>query len=172
VAEEFGYIKTFLPVVITAVSILGGVWVYWWQKRLDRENQILQERRELYRKFVGNAQLLQVHRKTESMEEAWEVFETFKILLAELLVSAPDNVVTPLKAFDQNITGALGKTFVADSDDNTSNSVETLDALVLKMEKDFDLVVAEMRKDSFKETKISVEFLNGMLRVSIGAFRI
>lgn len=169
--EGLELVKTFLPIGLTLVTIIGGIVVYWFQRSLDRKNQILQERRELYRAFINRAQLLQLHRLTNKKDEAWDVFEEFKLLLAELLVTAPDTVVEPLKGLNSDMTAALSKSFTASRDDDPYDDVTSLSALVSKMEASFDIVVAEMRKDTFNDTELSAAFLNGIVRASMG-FRI
>lgn len=169
--ETLELVKAFLPVGLAAITIIGGAIIYWFQKRLDRQNQILQERRVLYRSFIGKAQQLLTHRITKNRDGATADYQVFKVLLAELLVTAPDGVVAPLKVLDENIAKALAKTFGGNREGDVFGDETDLPTVLVAVNASFDEVVAEMRKDSFNNTQFSAQLLEGALRISTGVMR-
>lgn len=164
--EQFEILKTLIPVLLGIVTLIGGGVVYNWQKGADRKNQILQERRELYRRFIGKAQKLQIHRTTKNIERVRADYPDFKVLLAELLVTAPDNVVGTLKDMDVSISALLSRVFSENSNGESFGDQTDEATLVAKAQKDFDTTISQMRKDSFEKTEFTAGLISEILRTS------
>ncbi|UWR33313.1 hypothetical protein K3759_15450 [Sulfitobacter sp. W027] len=165
--ETLNLLKVFTPVLLGILTIVGGFVLYGRQKSLDRKNEILQERRQLYRKFVGLAQQLQTHRLTGSEAAAKTDYPKFKIVLAELMVTAPDHVVKPLQELDRNIAALLSKRF-GGNPKTDHFGVENSEAdLAATVSASFNEAVSEMRLDSFSDSQFSKAFFDQILNASI-----
>ncbi|WP_039019305.1 hypothetical protein [Halocynthiibacter namhaensis] len=166
--EALKLIETFLPAGIAILTILGGGIMYQLQKSADRKNQILQERRELYRKFIGRAQQLEIHRLTKNEAAAISEYPDFKVLLSELMVTAPDEVVETLRELDKCVAALLAKTFQANPKGAHFGDSTDEATLLNNMSKAFETAVVAMRRDSFKNTNFTVLLVGDLLKISTG----
>ena len=165
--EEGNRFIDWLPLLIAIVSIVGGAIIYQIQKATDRKNQILQERRELYRRLV--VAVRELPRALIYEEKSDIAVEQVKIwgLLGELLVCAPDNVVEKCEALEAAIDKAILARFENELDDYAKTGHiyfgEIIEAL--------NDAVYEMRIDTFGDSTITKQAISAMLsgfEISIG----
>ena len=164
--EEF---RVWLPLVIAIVGLVGGAILYNVQKAVDRRNQIHQERREIYRRFVICYNDLNHHIILDAETDTqMDRLGTLRKVCAEIAVTAPDDVVSNC----EDIPRLFGKVGVcrypvdgSDVDEEAVNKAES--ALHLK----YLDAIAAMRRDSFSDTVISRKTLENVISgflVSIG----
>lgn len=150
-----------LPVIVALLTIGGGALVYGYQKRLDRHNQILAERRTLYRDFVravGN-----YHNHIIDGSDLAQSQSRYGDLVAELTVSAPDTVVSALKSLDLSTWKLRRKFEDYDSEDQTQAEV------LREVSERLDKTITAMRRDSFENTSIlGVEMTPWSVNLVIG----
>ncbi|MBO9434121.1 hypothetical protein J7394_07895 [Ruegeria sp. R13_0] len=160
-SEHLEILKSLLPVLVALLTLTGGGIVYNWQKSIDRKNQILQERRTLYRNFMGKVQQLLLDKQMDKADKAVEHFLEFKLLIAELLVTAPDKVIAPLKSTDAAMKNLMRVTFTSnsgtpfDDDDTASAERDFFDA--------YEKTLIEMRRDSFGDTEVTDKFAKALV---------
>tara|TARA_R110002124_G_scaffold63173_1_gene172467 strand:- start:159 stop:668 length:510 start_codon:yes stop_codon:yes gene_type:complete len=149
-------IGTWLPLVITLVTLAGGAFIYHFQKKADRKNEILRERRVLYRQFVSTMAEYNLFCTISRNDEAFfQAVARGEQLKAELLVSAPDSVSDALVAFEEAYTRLPSYCM--------QNVGEEVKANALKeFGEKLGAILHEMRKDTFEDTKISAEMTVGV----------
>lgn len=154
--EELDVLKTALPVLIAAVTLIGGGIVYNWQKSIDRKNQIRSERRDLYRKFLVTARAIQTALLANSTEEEFvDLYSRLDRILAELLVCAPDDII--------NACEELGPSFVNAAQVKLGDKDGIFGDEYTKSSNVFDRVVLSMRKDVFGETNSTTQSIEKVL---------
>lgn len=145
-----------LPLIVALLGLAGGAVMYQWQRSLDRKNEILRERRELYRKFVAAISTIEVQSMLQSQDDLRSAIYKYEALLAEMLIAAPDHVVAALDRLDETIP-TLPATAFGDRPDDLPNALS-------KFREIKAAAVSEMRKDTFEATEISVEATFDLLR--------
>lgn len=168
--EDIELVRLFLPVALTALTLFGGAIIYGFQKSLDRKNQIMQERRELYREYVSKTQQLVMNGLLTKRDLASEEFPGYRALHFQIIVSAPDSVVNPLVAMDEKLNDLMNFQFK----DNLEEGSDFLPSKVRdyrgEFQGAFDEVVAAMRRDSFSDTNVSAVLLAAARSAAVGGF--
>tara|TARA_R110002020_G_C15987141_1_gene748970 strand:- start:190 stop:642 length:453 start_codon:yes stop_codon:yes gene_type:complete len=136
--------------------LAGGAFIYHFQKKADRKNEILRERRVLYRQFVSTMAEYNLFCTISRNDEAFfQAVARGEQLKAELLVSAPDSVSDALVAFEEAYTRLPSYCM--------QNVGEEVKANALKeFGEKLGAILHEMRKDTFEDTKISAEMTVGV----------
>jgi hypothetical protein len=138
-----------LPLLVALISVAGGALLYNYRKGIDRADQILAERRRLYRDFVVTAQKYRFKIWNSDFAEFANWYVDYKSVFGELMVTAPDHVVEALFEFDRIATQVL-KT-------NKKTDADGFDKVFHSFTKNYLTVVDRMRKDTFGDTSLSVE---------------
>ncbi|MDA9979979.1 hypothetical protein N9E38_00900 [Yoonia sp.] len=134
-----------LPVLLALLTILGGALVYSYQRGVDRRDQIQLERRRLYRDFIVVSQTLRltIWQTSADPKDIW--YSDYKAKFGELMITAPDEVMEKISAFDITVR----RCFALKASDDTS----FFDVEYKKLSNDYLGVVAAMRRDSFTDSK-------------------
>jgi hypothetical protein len=149
-------IGTWLPLIITLVTLAGGAFIYHFQKKADRKNEILRERRVLYRQFVSTMAEYNLFCTISRNDEAFfQAVARGEQLKAELLVSAPDSVSDALVAFEEAYTRLPSYCMQNVGEEVKANALK-------KFGEKLGAILHEMRKDTFEDTKISAEMTVGV----------
>jgi hypothetical protein len=136
-----------IPLVVSIVGLGGSAIIYQIQKAFDRKNQILAERRSIYREYVSKYRNLQSLIITaDKATEILPVTVDFARLTSELLVTAPDDVVEVVEGSENELASALVAKFGSGGED--------FDKLYKSTSERLSSIVLAMRKDSFPHGKI------------------
>ena len=149
-------IANWIPLIVAIIGLAGGAIVYQLQKSIDRVNQIKQERRELYRRFVIAFEDLD-HNLTLARDDnnGISLMSSLDKTIAEIYVSAPDNVVAATRPISL-LFASLGSLLYG-------GKKSISDISVMEARKELHLawlnLIQEMRYDTFEKSKISKETL-------------
>lgn len=169
-AEDLATLKALLPVLLAALTLVGGVVVYNIQKAVDRKNSIHQERREVYRAFVvAYTDLIHRINVRATMDEQMAALNGLDRIHAELAVSAPDGVVNACA----DISMLVAKYAAEHTKEEDQRDPKVNDEAFLEMHEKYRDAVDEMRKDSFKSTETTKLILESLLKnalFSVGRF--
>ena len=133
-----------IALVVPLLGLVGAAVLYGFQKSIDRKNQILSERRTMYREFISIAQdaRVKVFMEPDGAPASW--FNAYKSKFGELMVTAPDEVVEAAKDFDDTIR------FLPKFKKN--NSTADFKVKNAELTGKYAELVFQMRKDSFGKT--------------------
>ena len=138
-----------ISILVPLFGLAGAAILYGLQKSIDRKNQILSERRILYREFISIAQDARVKlwMTKDGAVESW--FTDYKTIIGELMVTAPDPVIEAAMKFDDTIR-YLPRHKRDDSKVEFKKEFSELTGRYAEL-------VFQMRKDSFGKTKVTRE---------------
>ncbi len=137
-----------LPLLITVLTIIGGMFAYHFQKKKDRNDIRRHERRHLYRDLIGAVRLAEGKTLNEKWDAAYKHYEEWLTLEASLLISAPDDVALQLRE--------LRKRYLIYH--HTLQKTGYDHNLYLSFAEQFYLLLFEMRKDVFEQQRLSEDF--------------
>jgi len=157
-------IKDWLPLIVAIVGLVGGAIIYQIQKATDRKNQILLERRDLYRKLVVSVrEIMPALFDVNNRDEMVVRHIGFTSLVGELLVCAPDQVVKGCENLEHSVREAV----VA----GLSKDEKKLRESAKTVEKALETAIFQMRRDTFGDSQIGmilIERLVSDFGISIG----
>jgi hypothetical protein len=154
-----------LPLIVSIIGLVGGTFVYQIQKTVDRRNQVKQERRELYRRFVV-AHVACENSLLKNAETILDDIIKVEELLAEIAVTAPDTVVEASKGAIKNLA-LLGVS--RQEDDWSSNDSQYTNAKSIAHQHFLEMVAA-MRQDTFEDTVFDRKRLSDVVSLTLQSF--
>ncbi len=123
----------YLPLLVTALSIIGAALVYGYQKQTDRRNTLIADRRECYQNLLTSLQNYLSTRDNKALLQ-------FNMYRAEAFLRASDKVAM-----------AIGKFTAANQHDIDKQS----DLTAKTAFEAYCIMAREMRNDCFEKTELS-----------------
>ncbi|MBM9593282.1 hypothetical protein [Roseitranquillus sediminis] len=138
---------TFASAVGAIAAFIGGLLIYSWQKRLDRQTEMLRERREAYNAYVSAAETMGAHTIDSEGDTDNQKVAEYRAALARLQILATDAVLSAAIAHKDalnNLQSCLSE---------EGHQVNLGSAFVTEL-KAFEILLTEMRKDNLKPFRL------------------
>ncbi len=150
------WIAIFLPIV----GLIGGALVYALQKQMDRENEIKRERRGLYRNAAIALERVNQELRTNDFDKGKQIAAMLEleVIVAEVQVSSPDTVADVWVSIPELVAN-LQRLQHAEKIDYVN-----FDFAISAYEQGRARALLAMRRDTYGETKITIEALSKVLR--------
>ncbi|SMX45273.1 hypothetical protein [Actibacterium lipolyticum] len=107
ICRDFGWasgLANWFADLAPVLALVWAIYAYFSQRSADRESELRQERRELYRDFLSQVQVLRVNFYSGTWEDFDEWYQCYKSLAGEIFVTAPEGVVKKIIELESPVT--------------------------------------------------------------------
>ena len=150
----------YVPVIGSSILVVGGALAYWNQKGIDREHQLIVDKREVYRSYLKwSAQVManMAHRPNLDNTEAQEMMMASRF---DTLILGSEGVITAMSKHASAVNNTANE--IIESQNSGQASAFTGKNRI-SLDNTYADLVYEMRQDSFKASKLSREDLKTYL---------
>jgi hypothetical protein len=136
----------YIPLIVTALGVLGAAITYTYQRRVDRKTALIELRRKAYRDYLRAFLSM-----TDSNERDEKIRHDLLEAEFELLVIASDRVIKEI--------GALSQYYSETNDDRFNRNAPKVRALVAE-------VCRAMRQDCFERTDLTIDEIQAVVPIA------
>ena len=139
-------IASWIPLIVTTISIAGAALTYAYQRQVDRRNALVEIRRDAYRRYLNAFMSM-----SDSPERIEDIRRAYYQSEVELLIVGSDLVIQRV--------GALSRFYAETNEDRFNRDVQETRRLVAD-------VCSAMRADCFEKTNLSIDEIKAIVPIA------
>ena len=134
------------PIIVASVSIVGAVFVYSYQRKVDRQNALIEMRRTAYRDFLKA--FFEMSDAPNRIEEIRRAYYQSEI---DLMIVGSDSVIKAV--------GKLSNYYAKTNENRFNRDVSEIRILVAE-------ICCEMRRDCFERTALTLDEIKAIVPIA------